>query len=515
MRFFEKKIIRGIFAAIAMLAFIGAGAFYLAKRIERQAMPTARAGTADNLHGFAWSDNFGWVSFNSTDCDTDGDGSFEGPTEGVQPVPTGCPTVGEAYDYGVNVDANSLFSGFAWSNTVGWIAFESVKSCSNDLARLCNIDSDCLGVATCGYPAPPVNADADPCPDANCNDSSKCTACMDSGQAKGWARVLSLGENGWLSLSGEDGSGGQYGVRFDISKAAIMGFAWNGNDDPSAGLGWLSFNSLDCDPDNDGTVEAASCPVGTSTAPYSVKTGMSGASFKMYVSEFPTDRCHGFSISWDPVPGVSSFSVYSDNNSDVTLSDTFECTGAASCVTSSIINPGTERWFAVFASDSFGMVKASNAALASTTYSVCEIDAGSASAMGTCPGSVAVDWDAPDASATLCTIDHYEVARCECLGLPGDICGNCDDNIEDSESLPADYRLIPIGDCLNPRNDSCVDDSLTLAEKDDRFQYSARAVCAGLDSGKWSEQFPESVGPGLDGLVPCPQRPFWLENKAR
>ncbi|MBU1015185.1 hypothetical protein KKI17_01990 [Patescibacteria group bacterium] len=59
-----------------------------------------QAGSGDNVEGWAWADApIGWISFNST---TDG-----GPI-----------------NYGVNVDgAAGEFSGYAWSETLGWIRF--------------------------------------------------------------------------------------------------------------------------------------------------------------------------------------------------------------------------------------------------------------------------------------------------------------------------------------------------------------------------------------------------------
>jgi hypothetical protein len=55
-----------------------------------------------NLSGWAWSDAIGWISFNST-------------------------TGGGSVAYGVNIDSTGDFSGWAWNDVVGWISF----NCAN------------------------------------------------------------------------------------------------------------------------------------------------------------------------------------------------------------------------------------------------------------------------------------------------------------------------------------------------------------------------------------------------
>ncbi len=64
----------------------------------------AMAGTADNLSGFAWSENIGWISFNCTNNNS-------------------CNIV----NYGVSVNPQTgVLSGFAWSENIGWIKFDPV-----------------------------------------------------------------------------------------------------------------------------------------------------------------------------------------------------------------------------------------------------------------------------------------------------------------------------------------------------------------------------------------------------
>jgi len=88
-----------------------------------------------NLYGFAWSENVGWISFNSRNCDTNGDFHVDNPdcpNQGSN-VPTYgvyLPPVGESY----SMADRRFFCGFAWAGgidlplniiggSIGWINF--------------------------------------------------------------------------------------------------------------------------------------------------------------------------------------------------------------------------------------------------------------------------------------------------------------------------------------------------------------------------------------------------------
>ncbi len=62
----------------------------------------ASASAGNNVFGYAWSENIGWISFNN--C--------------VSPDPSTC----SGSDYGVSVQ-NDVWSGYAWSENIGWISF--------------------------------------------------------------------------------------------------------------------------------------------------------------------------------------------------------------------------------------------------------------------------------------------------------------------------------------------------------------------------------------------------------
>src|SRR3989344_1264813 len=65
------------------------------------------AGTGDNLSGYAWGENAGWVSFNCTNTSS-------------------CSTA----DYGVKVVADGLMSGYGWSEGIGWVSFNTADLAS-------------------------------------------------------------------------------------------------------------------------------------------------------------------------------------------------------------------------------------------------------------------------------------------------------------------------------------------------------------------------------------------------
>jgi len=151
----------------------------------------AKAAITDNMSGWAWSENIGWISFNCTNQ-------------------ASCSATN---NYGVNADlvATGLLSGYAWSENIGWITFNSSE----------------LGG----------------CP------SGTCEAKFASNEFSGWARACSVfqsgcsgatstntgGWDGWIHLKGSN-----YGVVLDASYE-LKGYASGGWGD-SGVIGWISFN---------------------------------------------------------------------------------------------------------------------------------------------------------------------------------------------------------------------------------------------------------------------------------
>ncbi len=146
----------------------------------------------NNVSGWAWSENIGWISFN---CITDN-------------------TCAGDQNYGVSINATSGdFSGLAWSENVGYISFNHSET-----------------------GAPPAGGAI-----ANYNKNT--------GKVTGWARALSAcgtiactttasegGWDGWISLSGmtNEATPKPYGVT--ISNNLFSGYAWN-----DVVIGWIDF----------------------------------------------------------------------------------------------------------------------------------------------------------------------------------------------------------------------------------------------------------------------------------
>jgi len=207
-----------------------------------------QAGTDDNVWGWAWSENIGWISFNST-------------------------TGGGSVDYGVNIGTDGVFSGYAWSENIGWISFN---------------EADLVG-----------------CPSGTCQAKINLT----SGEVSGWARALSHGDSwdGWIHLRG---SSYRVSIDFSTSPKDFEGWAWGGDV-----IGWISFNSENCDPDNDGLTEGGAnnpnypqCPDGQQIADYKVQTTFSrpptATLFPVEPKNYCTNPVQYFSWQFqDPDPG--------------------------------------------------------------------------------------------------------------------------------------------------------------------------------------------------------------------
>jgi len=147
-----------------------------------------KAGTNENVSGWIWSDNIGWISLNNITDD------------------------GSSYNYGVNINPSTgLFSGYAWSDSVGWIDF-SPSGFYPDIPNY----SACLdfpGVVEI------------------CNG-------IGDHKAAGWARTVNTGDgwDGWIKL--RDDVVYTDGVFLNNSTDELEGWAWS--DD----FGWISFNCI-------------------------------------------------------------------------------------------------------------------------------------------------------------------------------------------------------------------------------------------------------------------------------
>jgi hypothetical protein len=147
--------------------------------LNNQPPEVLRAGAGDNIDGWAWSSNVGWISFNCTNLG-----------------------VCSQSDYGVNIDPGTgIFSGYAWADNVGWISF-NVADLSGCPSAPCEAKVADIGSQT--YPK----------------------------EVSGWAKTLS--SNSWMRLRGPS-----YGVQLE-SNGDFSGYSWE--DDAIGWLSWKGGN---------------------------------------------------------------------------------------------------------------------------------------------------------------------------------------------------------------------------------------------------------------------------------
>ena len=123
-----------------------------------------RASIADNLSGWAWSETIGWIHFNDT-------------------------------SYGVNVAANGAITGYAWSENIGWINFAGANF------------NKATGKVT-----------------------GTISAIAGAGRIDGW--------DGTIKLSGTASDSSSYGV-------SVSGCDWNGYAWGSDVVGWIHFKGAE------------------------------------------------------------------------------------------------------------------------------------------------------------------------------------------------------------------------------------------------------------------------------
>lgn len=369
------------------------------------------ASSADhNVSGWAWSENFGWISFNSSNCDADGNGQSDG-------APAGCPPSGTLIpNYGVKIDEISGdFSGFAWSPNIGWIDFAPVGPPS----------------------APNYSAKLD------FNDKS----------VTGWAKILSLGDDGWLKME-----------TVSISEAGdFSGWAWNG--DGSVGLGWLSFNGSDAG-------AGGNYKVMTTADLSNINLGINS------VVPTPGLKCSSLTINFTYTPDDPSYFKIFRN--------TVEIPGALSGLqrtyADSGLSPNTSYAYIVKAYDESNNELAESNEMSGTTFAVCATS--DVIAVGVCPSSVNLSWT--DTGA-----DSYKIERCN--------------QTENDCLLDSSFSEISSGSCNRPAITSCTDDTIEAAKAGNRYVYKVISMVGGE----------EGDGALSDPVIPCSSKPTWEEVKPR
>lgn len=120
-----KSVLILLLLFVAVLTGFWMAAFFVAAGTSHDVKGWGWAGSGNFSGGTA---GFGWVSMNSLDCDINGDGVISGAAE----TSLGC-NAGPTADYGVIIPTNvgEFLSGYAWSEHYGWISFNEadVASC--------------------------------------------------------------------------------------------------------------------------------------------------------------------------------------------------------------------------------------------------------------------------------------------------------------------------------------------------------------------------------------------------
>lgn len=215
------------------------------------AIKETKAGSGDNVYGWAWAENIGWISFNCLN-DYDGNGTRE----------SHCTDAGYASNYGVDIDpsnGNFLSTSYAWSDNIGWIWFAPTDT-------------------------PPGEAGPNPARlNLGINEvSGWARACAGAVNANctGGANPAAGGWDGWIKLRGVTQGGQSYGVTFNPfppapeSTPQFEGWAWG-----DSVVGWISFNRVNCDTDRNGFSNGlGDCPTaGAQISNYKVMTNLNQA----------------------------------------------------------------------------------------------------------------------------------------------------------------------------------------------------------------------------------------------
>jgi hypothetical protein len=200
-----------------------------------QATPTE----GGNVTGWMWSRAAGWISLNCSNFGTCGTSLYGVNLEGADSGPV-------------------KLTGFAWSDILGWICFGETCGGTNP--------ENIPNYAEWRQPLPPSN----PADQVTCTDDSVCSpieicgdqgVCQPKGRLYGWAKVVSLGNNGWIALNCDNDvkkvcGTSNFFVVFDQGKFTLANpwpanppdpnnyhWAWSANDD-GTGLGWIDTSMV-------------------------------------------------------------------------------------------------------------------------------------------------------------------------------------------------------------------------------------------------------------------------------
>lgn len=219
-----------------------------------------------------------------------------------------CEDVDYGVYYGVNVDSlTGAFSGYAWSENIGWIKFDPAGP----------------------YPGAP---------------SSSATLNLSTNEVSGWARACagavnpdctggtnpdSGGWDGWIKMRGTVPN---YGVSLNPGTKEFSGFAWG-----SDVIGWISFNCADL----------GACGSSNYKVIGDIGGVPSASGLSVSIGDYCTVPSHFFSWTFlDPEDGVSqaSYALEADNNSDFSSPEVSSSGGSGTAYTAIVaVNSGANQ----------------------------------------------------------------------------------------------------------------------------------------------------------------------------
>lgn len=242
------------------------------------------AGSTDNIAGYAWSSNIGWISLNSAN-------------------------EAGAVNYGVTADASGALFGYAWSGNLGWLSFNA-SELSGCPARV---------------------------------DNPMCAPKIDraSGAFRGFARVCAGtidgdcasaprddGWDGWISLRGENPS---YGVSAGVGSPCTMsGWAWGG-----PVIGWVNFDGA--------RGSGSACAFAPQAAPLTVSCAANPNPALLRETVVWDSGVSGgiapYSYTWSGTDGLSgntesvskSYTTFTPKQATVVVTDAQGVSGSATC----------------------------------------------------------------------------------------------------------------------------------------------------------------------------------------
>lgn len=262
--------------------------------------------------------NFGWISMNSTNCNTDNtDGlnlndSCDMNNDGVVNAVDKTYTIA---NYAVNVpNANGPVTGKGWSENIGWISFDVA-----DLAL---------------------------CPDG------ACTARRVGNNIEGWARITSIagvpgnagGWTGWIKLNGTTTGppASSYGIKIDPPTGNLSGYALSGNGLGGFELGWIDFTGAKIAPALPPTVTfqidgagSKTINVDISPLPQTVKLTWSSADATSCEGSSSTSLWLGATPHAETLQEVAGESITVDA-ANRTTTFTLKCTGPGGVTTRAV-----------------------------------------------------------------------------------------------------------------------------------------------------------------------------------